>query len=120
MFDIGFWEISLIFVVGLLILGPERMPQVARTAGLFLGRARAAMRKLQREVQRELMVEETRAAVEAARKLYDDHMRPAEPGQRQVPEQPDASGVEPERPSSPGESAAQGIEPERHNDSKAS
>lgn len=72
MFDIGFWEISLIFVLGLLILGPERLPQVARTAGLWLGRARGAMRKLQREIQRELMIEETRAAVEKARREFDD------------------------------------------------
>ena len=71
MFDIGFWEISLIFVVGLLILGPERLPRVARSGGLWLGRARAAMRKIQSEIQRELMIEETRAAVDEARRAFD-------------------------------------------------
>lgn len=68
MFDVGFWELSLLAVLGLLILGPERLPRVVHTAGLWLGRARGAVRKLQREVQRELMIEETRAAVEEARR----------------------------------------------------
>ncbi|MBT8144527.1 MAG: Sec-independent protein translocase protein TatB [Gammaproteobacteria bacterium] len=72
MFDIGFWEISLIFVLGLLILGPERLPRVARSTGLWLGKARNTMRKLQREIQRELMIEETRAAVDEARRAYDE------------------------------------------------
>ena len=72
MFDIGFWEVSLLAVLGLLILGPERLPRVAHTVGLWLGRARGAMRKLQREVQRELMIEETRAAVEQARRAFDE------------------------------------------------
>lgn len=71
MFDVGFWELSLLAVLGLLILGPDRLPRVVHTAGLWLGRARGAMRKLQREVQRELMIEETRAAVEKARRTFE-------------------------------------------------
>ena len=119
MFDIGFWEISLIFVVGLLILGPERMPQVARTAGLFLGRARAAMRKLQREVQRELLVEETRAAVDEARKLYEDHVAPTvEPGHDEISGKSEEPGSAPDTGSD--ETAAPGIGPEQRNDSKTS
>ena len=39
MFDIGFWELTIIGVVALLVIGPERLPRVARTAGLWLGRA---------------------------------------------------------------------------------
>ena len=116
MFDIGFWEISLIFVVGLLILGPERMPQVARTAGLFLGRARAAMRKLQREVQRELMVEETRAAVDEARKLYDDNVAAIDPDRDGVSGQPEDAGADTDA----DRTAAPGIGPEQRNDSTAS
>lgn len=67
MFDVSFWEFVLVFVLALLVLGPERLPRVAHTAGLWLGKARNAMRRLQREVQREFLIEETRAAAEKAR-----------------------------------------------------
>ena len=39
MFDVGFWELLLIFGVGLMILGPERMPRVAAQVGRWIGRA---------------------------------------------------------------------------------
>ena len=38
MFDIGFWELSLLALVALLVVGPERLPKLARTAGLWIGR----------------------------------------------------------------------------------
>ncbi len=40
MFDIGFWELSLLALVALLVVGPERLPKLARTAGLWLGKGR--------------------------------------------------------------------------------
>ncbi|NOR39707.1 MAG: twin-arginine translocase subunit TatB, partial [Gammaproteobacteria bacterium] len=40
MFDIGFWEIIFILVISLLVVGPERMPRIARTAGLWVGKMR--------------------------------------------------------------------------------
>ncbi len=58
MFDIGFWELLFIFVLGLLILGPERLPRVARTVGLWTGRARGMVRRLQREIEREVTLAE--------------------------------------------------------------
>ncbi len=42
MFDFSFSEIGLIAVVGLLVLGPERLPKVARTAGALVRRARTS------------------------------------------------------------------------------
>lgn len=65
MFDIGFWELILLFGLGLLILGPEKLPRVARTAGSYIGQARAMVRKLQREMEREI-------AFEDAKKRYDE------------------------------------------------
>lgn len=53
MFDIGFVELLLIGVIGLLVLGPERLPRVARTLGHWIGRARAAFNNLQGELERE-------------------------------------------------------------------
>jgi Tat protein translocase TatB subunit len=40
MFDIGFWEVIFIAVITLLVVGPERLPKVARTAGLWVGKIR--------------------------------------------------------------------------------
>ena len=58
MFDVGFFELVLVFVMGLLILGPERLPKVARSVGQWTGRARAAFNNLRYELEREAMNEE--------------------------------------------------------------
>ena len=60
MFDIGFWELLFISVIGLLVLGPEKLPRVARSVGLWAGRARGMVRKLQREIDREITIAELR------------------------------------------------------------
>lgn len=61
MFDVGFFELIIIFVLGLLVLGPERLPRVARTAGRWIGRARSMARNFQYEIERELDLDEQRA-----------------------------------------------------------
>ncbi len=50
MIDIGFFEISLVAVVALLILGPKRLPRVAQTVGRLLGKSRKLWRKVKNEV----------------------------------------------------------------------
>lgn len=60
MFDIGFWELCLIAVVALLILGPERLPTAARTAGLWIGKARRMVGNVKSEIDRELQLDEVR------------------------------------------------------------
>lgn len=54
MFDIGFWELGLIAVVGLLVIGPERLPDVARTVGKWIGSARRLMNTVQVEINAEV------------------------------------------------------------------
>ncbi len=54
MFDVGFWELALIFGVGLMILGPERMPRVAAQIGRWIGRAQRTANQFRRKLQREL------------------------------------------------------------------
>lgn len=54
MFDIGFWELLVIAVVLLLVMGPERLPEVARQAAFFVRKARQGMFKLRSEMKSEL------------------------------------------------------------------
>ncbi len=58
MFDMGFWELLVIGVVALVVIGPERLPRVARIAGLWLGRARRTLSSVQDEIRRELRADE--------------------------------------------------------------
>lgn len=58
MFDIGALELILIGVVALLVVGPERLPKLARTAGLWVGRARRAFMSVKDEIDREIKAEE--------------------------------------------------------------
>ena len=58
MFDIGMGEIGLIGIVALLVLGPERLPGAARTAGTLLRKARQSWQNVQQEIERELAAEE--------------------------------------------------------------
>jgi sec-independent protein translocase protein TatB len=58
MFDIGFWEIIFIMVITLLVIGPERLPRVARTAGLWLGKMRGFVASVKADIDQELAGEE--------------------------------------------------------------
>ena len=58
MFDIGFWELFLILILALLVVGPERLPKAARTAGLWLGKARRYVEGVKEEVASEFDVGE--------------------------------------------------------------
>ena len=53
MLDISFAELALVFVIALVILGPERLPKAARTVGQWVGRARGAFTHLKNELERE-------------------------------------------------------------------
>jgi sec-independent protein translocase protein TatB len=54
MFDIGFAELIVIGIVGLLVIGPERLPEAVRTASLWLNRIRRGFNEIKHEVQQEL------------------------------------------------------------------
>ncbi|MDE2255328.1 MAG: Sec-independent protein translocase subunit TatB, partial [Betaproteobacteria bacterium] len=69
MFDIGISELGVIGVVALIVLGPEKLPKVARTVGNLLGRAQRYMADVKSEVNRQMELEELRsmkATVESA------------------------------------------------------
>ena len=54
MFDVGFTELVLIGLVALLVVGPERLPELVRTAGRWIGRAQRVARELRSELERDV------------------------------------------------------------------
>ena len=60
MFDVGFPELVLIAVVGLLVIGPERLPEALRTLGLMLGRMRRSFVSVKNEIEKEIGMDEVR------------------------------------------------------------
>lgn len=58
MFDIGFSELMVIALVGLIVIGPERMPKVARTIGHLLGRLQRYVSDVKADINREMQLEE--------------------------------------------------------------
>ncbi|HRF88838.1 MAG: twin-arginine translocase subunit TatB [Cellvibrionales bacterium] len=60
MFDVGFSELLLTALVALVVFGPERLPQAARTAGLWIGRFKRVLSDTRREVERELGADDIR------------------------------------------------------------
>ena len=57
MFDIGFWEILLLGIVALLVVGPERLPGIAVNAGHWAGRLRRLVNHMRDEISEELEAE---------------------------------------------------------------
>ena len=60
MFDIGFPELVLVAIVGLLVIGPERLPEALRTLGLWLGRMRRSFTSVKNEIEKEIGMDEVR------------------------------------------------------------
>jgi len=60
MFDIGFSEIVLIMVIALIVVGPERLPRLARSTGLWIGKIRGFVASVKAEIDHELAAEELR------------------------------------------------------------
>ena len=58
MFDIGFMELVVVSVIGLLVLGPQRLPKVAAEIGKWVGRARRTATQLRRQLEREIELSE--------------------------------------------------------------
>lgn len=58
MFDIGFFELVLIGIVALLVIGPERLPGVARTAGMWVGKMRGFVASVKQDIDQELKADE--------------------------------------------------------------
>ena len=93
MFDIGFWELTVIAVVALLVVGPEKLPGLARTAGHWLGRGRRFVASVKQDIDREIAADELKKIMakqaesnplhdiieETQQTIHDAHGEPAEP-----------------------------------------
>ncbi len=67
MFDIGFSELMLVGVMGLIILGPERLPKAARTLGLMVGRVRNTINGFQLQIEQEVNNQEILAKLKESK-----------------------------------------------------
>ncbi|WP_262139718.1 Sec-independent protein translocase protein TatB [Pseudomonas sp. Marseille-Q5117] len=91
MFGISFSELLLVGLVALLVLGPERLPGAARTAGLWVGRLKRSFNAIKQEVEREIGADEIR------RQLHNEHILSLEQEARKIfnPNQQEPTPVEP-------------------------
>jgi sec-independent protein translocase protein TatB len=78
MFEVGFSEIIMVALVALLVIGPEKLPKVARMAGFWLGKTRRVIATVKQEINEEFQAEELRqtlrnkTGVDDLQKLLDD------------------------------------------------
>lgn len=111
MFDVGFAEIFLLALIGLLVLGPERLPGVARTVGGFVRKARMSWVSLRTTIESELAEADLTAPIKKAseeinqigKELTDAAAFEPE-SKKSEPDVPDPEPVETAKPETPIES----------------
>jgi len=82
-FDVGFWELLIIALLALLVLGPEKLPGIVKTAGNWAGRAKFMARSLRMQVEQEMAREivakrEAEAAAVTAQRKKEREEKAAE------------------------------------------
>ena len=90
MFDIGFGELLIIGLIGLLVLGPERLPGVARTVGGFVRKARRSWQQMQAELTKEVdrsRIQQVKDEMEQTRQQLRDNLQSADQSMQQTSEQ---------------------------------
>ncbi len=100
MFDVGFAELFLLALIGLLVLGPERLPAVARTLGGYVRKARSSWISLRNTIESELAEADISAPIKRARK----EMQRIGKDLQDIPgftEENSAPGANPPNPSTP-------------------
>jgi len=78
MFDIGFFELSLIGVVALVVIGPERLPSVARTAGKWIGKANRFVSNIKEDISKEIKDEDLKKILDQQKELANEFKQAAE------------------------------------------
>jgi sec-independent protein translocase protein TatB len=78
MFEIGFSEICMVALVALLVIGPEKLPKVARMAGFWIAKSKRMLESVKQEIHDEFQAEELRQSLQNKtgindlKKLVDD------------------------------------------------
>ena len=72
MFDVGFQEVTLIALIALIVVGPERLPRMARTLGLWMGKIRYYVGQVKSDIDREVRAQELKEMLDRpARELEE-------------------------------------------------
>ena len=101
MFDFGFWELILVMIVGLVVIGPKRLPRVAAQVGEWVGRMRHLVHQFRQNIQQELQAEELKEVlrqqqgeIQELRDIVQNQANPDAPLveaiEKQLEERPDA------------------------------
>ena len=125
MFDIGFSELMVIAVVALIVIGPEKLPKVARTVGHLFGRMQRYVNDVKSDISREMALDDLRklqssmqdtvqsiersvtAEVQSAEKSVAEEMRSAESEMNKIATDAPAAVADSAPPAVPGVPAAQ-------------
>lgn len=111
MFDVGFSELLLILLVALVVVGPERLPRLARTAGLYIGRLRRAVETVKADVQRELAAEDLKRTLQkqaesaGLHEIIEEGQQTATAAEQLI--KPEASAPKPGQPTASKTAAAE-------------
>ncbi|WP_278182818.1 Sec-independent protein translocase protein TatB [Vibrio misgurnus] len=76
MFDVGFWELVLIAIVALVVLGPERLPHAIRSVAKFVSTAKSMANSVKDELARELKVQELQENLRKAEQMGMQNLSP--------------------------------------------
>lgn len=71
MFDVGIWEVALLLVIAMIVVGPDRLPKLATTIGRWTGKVRRMAQTIQRDIDRQIALEDQeqlKASVDTMRK----------------------------------------------------
>ena len=119
MFDIGFSELLVIGVVALVVIGPERLPRVARTAGHLLGRLQRYVAGVKADIAREMELEELRKfksdvedTARSVSQVVSQEVSLAEAEMRALASQVEATPNEPGEPAAAQSPAQDSVSPQ--------
>ena len=99
MFDISFSELIVIGIVALVVIGPERLPKAARTAGLLLGRVQHYVRDIKADISREMHLEDLKKLQADVQQTAHDFERSMADEMKSIEQITDLLKVDTEKPS---------------------
>lgn len=91
MFDISFPELIVVGAIALVVLGPERLPTAARTAGLWLGKIKRTVSSMQQEITSQLEAEELQRKMKSQQDRFDQGLKKARDDIERLGDDPSAS-----------------------------